>query len=386
MTKTSISSLAVFASILATARAFAQGPVDFNRDVRPILSENCFLCHGPDDGSRKAKLRLDGRDFALKGGKSGAAAIVPGKALESPLVARITSQDPDKVMPPRDSKKSLTAAQVETLKRWVEAGAEYKGHWAFEAPKRPPTPVVTDAKWARNEIDRFVLALLEREGMRPSPEADRAALLRRLSLDLVGLPPSPAELDAFLADTSSDAYEKQVDRLLASEHFGEKWARHWLDAARYADSNGYEKDMPRSQWPWRDWVIKAINADMPYDRFVVEQLAGDLLPNATQEQRVATGFLRNGMVNEEGAILAEQFRMEGLFDRMDAIGKSVLGLTIQCAQCHTHKFDPIKQDEYYGLMAYINNDYEATTWVYSAEQQAQIAKIHEGTAALEAKL
>jgi hypothetical protein len=211
-------------------------------------------------------------------------------------------------------------------------------------------------------------------------------LLRRLSLDLVGLPPSPQELDAFLNDPSPDAYEKQVDRLLASPHFGEKWARHWLDVARYADSNGYEKDMPRNQWAWRDWVINAINNDQPYDQFVVEQLAGDLLPNATQADRVATGFLRNGMVNEEGAILAEQFRMEGLFDRMDAIGKSVLGLTIQCAQCHTHKFDPLTQDEYYGLMAFLNNDYEATTWVYSDDQLALIQKIKDGTASLEEEL
>jgi hypothetical protein len=245
---------------------------------------------------------------------------------------------------------------------------------------------VQDAAWPKNEIDRFVLAKLQSAGLRPSPEADRATLLRRLSLDLVGLPPSPQELDAFRNDPSPDAYEKQVDRLLASPHFGEKWARHWLDVARYADSNGYEKDMPRKQWAWRDWVINSINRDQPYDQFVIEQLAGDLFPSATQANRVATGFLRNGMVNEEGAILAEQFRMDGLFDRMDAIGKSVLGLTIQCAQCHSHKFDPLTQDEYYGLMAFLNNDYEATTWVYSDEQLALIQKIKDGTAALEEKL
>jgi mono/diheme cytochrome c family protein len=371
--------------LLATSTA-AAADVDFNRNVRPILAENCFLCHGPDDGTRKAKLRLDVRDAALKGGKSGTAAIVPGKPGESALVTRIISADPEQRMPPADSKKSLTPQQVDVLRRWVESGAKYSGHWAFVAPQRPPVPSVQDAKWPRNEVDRFVLAKLQSAGLKPSPEADKDALLRRLSLDLVGLPPTPQELDAFLADSSTDAYEKQVERLLASPHFGEKWARHWLDAARYADSNGYEKDMPRKQWPWRDWVIKAINADMPYDRFVIEQLAGDLLPNATQEDRVATGFLRNGMVNEEGAIIAEQFRMEGLFDRMDAIGKSVLGLTIQCAQCHSHKFDPLTQDEYYGLMAFINNDCEATTWVYSDQQLALINKIKDGTAALEAKL
>ena len=374
---------------LAASTAFAADPaakVDFNRDVRPILAENCFLCHGPDEQTRKAKLRLDLRDDALKGGKSGTVAIMPGKPQESALLARITSADADTVMPPRDSNKSLTPQQIDTLRRWVEGGAEYAGHWAFTAPQRPAVPAAADARWAKNAIDRFVLAGLQSAGLRPSPEADRAALLRRLSLDLVGLPPSPQEIDAFLADASPDAYEKQVERLLASPHFGEKWARHWLDVARYADSNGYEKDMPRKQWAWRDWVINAINRDLPYDQFVIEQLAGDLFPNPTQDNRVATGFLRNGMVNEEGAILAEQFRMEGLFDRMDAIGKGVLGLTVQCAQCHTHKFDPISHDEYYGLLAFINNDYEATSWVYTPEQRKQIDAIHAGTAAAEEKL
>ena len=261
-----------------------------------------------------------------------------------------------------------------------------KAHWAFVAPHQPALPAVHDPAWGRNDIDRFVLAKLEAEGLRPSPEADRAILLRRLSLDLIGLPPSPKELDDFLNDPSANAYEKQVDRLLASEHFGEKWARHWLDAARYADSDGYEKDVPRQQWTWRDWVIRAINRDMPYDQFIIEQVAGDLLPGATQDQRVATGFLRNGMVNEEGAIVAEQFRMEGVIDRMDCIGKSILGLTIQCAQCHNHKYDPLKQEEYYRLMAFINNDYEATTWVYPPAELGKIKQIRQGTAELEEKL
>ena len=385
-----VPSIAAAVVALAGAGTLAPSPQpakpDYNRDVRPILSDNCFECHGPDEKARKSALRLDLRDAAMKGGESLKPAVVPGKPAESGLVARISSQDPDEVMPPPKTKKKLTAEQIETLRRWVETGAEYRGHWAFEAPQRPVAPPVADGKWPRNDLDRFVLARLEKERLHPSSEAARAALLRRLSLDLTGLPPSPQELDAFLADTSADAYEKQADRLLTSPHFGEKWARHWLDVARYADSNGYEKDMPRSQWAWRDWVINAINRDMPYDRFVVEQLAGDLVPNATQDQRVATGFLRNGMVNEEGAILAEQFRMEGLFDRMDAIGKSVLGITIQCAQCHTHKFDPITHDEYYGLMAFINNDYEATTWVYHDEQLKQIGDIQTTTASLEAKL
>ena len=369
----------------STASA-AESGVDYTRDVRPILAENCFACHGPDDKARKGNLRLDVREDALRGGKSGAA-VVPGQTDQAQLIKRITSHDPEELMPPPDSEKKLTAAQVETLRRWIAAGAEYQGHWAFTAPVRPAAPApAANGEWPRSDLDRFVLARLQKDGLSPSPEADRATLLRRLSLDLTGLPPSPQELDAFIADQAPDAYEKQVDRLLASEHYGEKWARHWLDAARYADSDGYEKDLPRKQHHWRDWVIRAFNRDLPYDQFVIEQLAGDLLPGATQDQRVATGFLRNGMVNEEGAIIAERFRLEGLFDRMDALGKGVLGLTVQCAQCHTHKFDPVTHDEYYGLFAYLNNDYEAVSRVYSPEQSEQIRKIEQGTADLEAKV
>ena len=376
----------VFLCAAAPAVLAADGEVDFNRDIRPILSENCFQCHGPDEQARKAKLRLDLREEALKGGKSGAAALAPGDLSKSSIWQRVTSTDPDKVMPPRDSKKSLTPGQIEALRKWIENGGKYSGHWGFESPKRPGLPGVKDTAWPKSDIDRFVLNRLENQGLRPSPAADRAALLRRLSLDLIGLPPSPAELDAFINDKSAEAYDRQVERLLSSPHFGEKWARHWLDAARYADSNGYEKDVPREQWAWRDWSINAINADLPYDQFIIQQVAGDLLPNATQDHRIATGYLRNGMINEEGAILAEQFRMEGLIDRMDTLGKSVLGLTIQCAQCHTHKYDPISQDEYFGLMAFINNDYEVQSWVYSPEQLALVEKIKSGTTALEQKI
>ena len=258
------------------------------------------------------------------------------------------------------------------------------GHW-FPLSK-PAVPTVSDTHWGVNEIDHFVLSRLRQEQLSPSAEATRTALLRRVFLDLIGLPPSPKEIATFLADESPGAYERQVDQLLASEHFGEKWARHWLDVARYADSDGYEKDLPRKQYLWRDWVIDAINRDMPYNQFVIEQVAGDLLPNATQSQRVATGFLRNGMVNEEGAIIHEQFRMEGLFDRLDCLGKSVLGLTIQCAQCHSHKFDPISQTEYYRLLAFLNDDYEAISWVYTDEQLAKIAKIERDVRKLEAQL
>src|SRR5262245_43241590 len=242
-----------------------------------------------------------------------------------------------------------------------------KRHWAFVRPARPAPPQVKNKSWLRTPIDQFVLARLEREGLTPSPEADRVTLLRRLSLDLIGLPPTVAEVDAFLNDKSPNAYEKQVERLLASPHYGERWGRHWLDAARYADSDGFEKDKQRSVWFYRDWVINALNADKPYDQFIIEQIAGDLLPGNSQDQIVATGFLRNSMINEEGGVDPEQFRMEAMFDRMDAIGKSILGLTIQCAQCHNHKFDPLKQEEYYRMFAFLNNSYEGSVAVYTPE-------------------
>ncbi|HEX4645075.1 MAG TPA: DUF1549 domain-containing protein, partial [Verrucomicrobiae bacterium] len=248
-------------------------------------------------------------------------------------------------------------------------------HWAFKAPVKPAPPKVDDAKWVRDPIDNFVLARLEKEKLKPSPEADKVTLLRRLSLDLIGLPPTIAEVDAFLADKTPDAFEKQVERLLASPHYGERWGRLWLDAARYSDSDGFEKDKPRFIWNYRDWVINAFNRDLPYDRFVIEQIAGDLLPNPTQDQLIATGFLRNSMLNEEGGVDPEQFRMDAMFDRMDAIGKSVLGLTIQCAQCHNHKFDPLTQEEYYKMFAFLNNDHEASMVVYSAAEQQKRADL-----------
>src|SRR2546422_2501865 len=250
-----------------------------------------------------------------------------------------------------------------------------RDHWAFKAPVRPAPPAVKNGAWARNPLDRFVLARLEAEGLEPSPEADRTTLLRRLHLDLVGLPPSLEEVDAFLAGEASGAYDREVERLLSSPHYGERWGRHWLDAARYADSDGFEKDKSRQVWFYRDWVVGAFNRDLPYDRFIVEQLAGDLLPDATQDQIVATGFLRNSMVNEEGGIDPEQFRMDAMFDRMDAIGKGILGLTIQCAQCHSHKFDPLTQEEYYRLFAFLNNDHEAQRVVYAPQEQMKVADL-----------
>ena len=360
----------------------APAPVDFNRDVRPILSGNCFACHGPDETKRKAGLRLDKRDAAIRPAKSGATPIVPGKPEESELVERIITDDADLVMPPPASNKTLKPREKETLRRWLAEGAEYKEHWAFRRPVRPEVPPAR----GRNEIDAFVRARLEREGLSPAPEADRATLIRRLSLDLIGLPPTIAEVDAFLADTRPDAYERVVERLLASPHYGERWARRWLDRARYADTNGYEKDRERSIWPYRDWVIRALNDDMPFDRFTVEQIAGDMLPGATPDQKVATGFHRNTMLNEEGGIDVEEFRFASLVDRVGTTGSVWLGLTLQCAQCHTHKFDPITQREYYQFLAFLDNADEPDFPLPRPDLQARRAAIAAKVAAMEADL
>ncbi len=362
-------SLALSVFFTLRASTFADARLDYTRDVRPILAAKCFTCHGADPSRRKGKLRLDTADGPLQPAASGSPAILVGKAEESELSARISSVDPDEQMPPPKSGKTLTAAEIGTLKRWIDEGAPFRGHWAFIPPKRPEPPKVADPSWCANPVDRFVLAKLEAEGLRPAPEADKITLIRRLSLDLIGLPPTPAEVDAFVNDRDPSAYFKVVERLLASPHHGERWGRLWLDAARYADSDGYEKDKPRQVWSYRDWVINALNRDLPYNQFIIDQIAGDLVPNASQAQIVATGFLRNSMVNEEGGVDPEQFRMEAMFDRMDAIGKGVLGLTIQCAQCHTHKYDPLTQDEYYKMFAFLNDTSEANIPVYTPEQQ-----------------
>ncbi|MFN0086860.1 MAG: PSD1 and planctomycete cytochrome C domain-containing protein [Blastocatellia bacterium] len=342
------------------------GPADFARDVEPIFRSRCYECHGPEKAS--AQLRLDNRQAAMRGGLGGAV-ILPGKSGASRLMNRVLGHGGEQRMPL--GREALTPAQIETLRKWVDEGAVWPEdaagqaasalppkHWAFTAPVRPAIPEVKNRTWGRTPIDSFILAEIERQGLPPSPEASREALLRRVSLDLTGLPPTIREIDAFLADPSPNAYEKQVERLLASPHYGERWGRWWLDAARYADSNGFEKDLPRSIWPYRDWVIKAFNQDLPFDRFTIEQLAGDLLPAPTLDQRIATGFLRNSMLNQEGGVDPEQFRVEGLIDRVDAVGKTFLGLTINCAQCHTHKFDPIKHEEYYRFYAFLNSDDE----------------------------
>ncbi|HVX10305.1 MAG TPA: PSD1 and planctomycete cytochrome C domain-containing protein [Pirellulales bacterium] len=370
----------------AVACAVADETIDFARDVRPILSAACFKCHGPDDKERKADLRLDTREGAVG---SSHAPFLAGKPNESEALRRMTSSDPEERMPPGDSGKSLTADQIALVTKWVEQGARWSSHWAFTPPQRPELPSFSDASsvaWIRNPIDAFVLARLKREGLSPSSEADATTLVRRLALDLVGLPPTIDDVGRFQADGSPDAYDQLVTRWLDSPHYGERWGRHWLDAARYADSDGYEKDKSRQVWFYRDWVIGALNRDLPYDQFVVEQLAGDLLPGATQEQRVATGFLRNSMINEEGGVHPEQFRMEAMFDRMDAVGKSMLGLTIQCAQCHNHKFDPLTQEEYYRMFAFLNGAHEANMAVYTPAEEQQRADLFRRIGEIEADL
>lgn len=323
--------------------------VSYNQDVRPILAENCFYCHGQDPNKRKADLRLDVREAAVEFG-----AFVPGKPEESELVARLFSHEADELMPPAKSNRKLTEEQKALLKQWIAEGANYEKHWTFTAPVKAPLPEVKQTGWVRNEIDRFVLAKLEAKKIQPSPEADNATLIRRLSLDLIGLPPSPADVDAFVADTAPDAYDKLVERLLKSEHYGERMALPWLDAARYADSNGFQQDGDTFQWVWRDWVVKALNADMPYSQFSIEQLAGDLLPNASQEQMIATAFNRNHLLNGEGGAIPEEQRFNILFDRVDTTSTTWLGLTMACAQCHDHKYDPMTQRDYYSLMSIFN--------------------------------
>ncbi len=337
--------------VCAAMGARAQSP-DFNREVRPILSQHCFKCHGPDEGQRKAGVRLDRRDGATRD-------LTVNKAGESLFVKRIVSHGGD-MMPPVYANKPLSEKEIAILKRWVATGAVYKPHWAFVPPKQTPLPKVQNAAWCRNPIDNFILAKLEKQGLMPAPEADRLTLVRRVSLDLVGLPPTPEEADAFLNDKAPNAYERLVDRLLASPHYGERWARRWLDLARYADTNGYEKDRFRSVWPYRDWVINALNKDLPFDQFTIDQLAGDLLPSPTVEERVATGFHRNTMLNEEGGIDPLEYRYYATVDRVATTGTAWLGLTVGCAQCHTHKFDPITQREYYKMMAFLDNADELT--------------------------
>jgi hypothetical protein len=342
--------------LLTTCPAFAgaDSPPAFNRDVRPILAEYCYACHGPDAGRRKAGLRLDTREGATAELDDGQA-VVPGKPEQSRLLQRVTQADPRRRMPPRATGKHLSAEQIEILRRWIARGAPYERHWSLIPPQAPDVPRVRDASWLRNPIDAFVLARLEKEGLRPAPEADRHTLLRRVSLDLTGLPPTPQELDAFLADQSPDAYEKAVNRLLASPRYGERMALAWLDQARYADTNGYNNDEERTMWAWRDWVIDAFNDNLPYDRFLTEQIAGDLVAGATPSQRLATAFNRNHVITTEGGIIPEEYRLEYVADRVHTTASVFMGLSLQCARCHDHKYDPITQKDYYRFFAFFNN-------------------------------
>src|SRR5215813_1744718 len=329
--------------------------IDFNRDIRPILADKCWGCHGPDATAKKIKLRLDSETAATADLGRGRRAIVPGNIEQSQLARRITASDESMRMPPVDSGRKLTQPEIDLLIEWVRQGARWQRHWSFTAPTRPALPEIKNVDWPKNAIDLFTLERLEREGMAPAPEADRATLVRRVTLDLTGLPPTTHEVDDFLNDESPKAYEKVVDRLLASPRYGERMAMRWLNAARYADTNGYQIDGDRSAWPWRDWVIDAFNRNKRFDQFIVEQLAGDLLPNAPLDQRIATAFNRNHRINAEGGIVPEEYRIEYVDDRVDTTSTVFMGLTMGCARCHNHKYDPFTQKEYYQLTSYFNS-------------------------------
>ncbi|MCW5550730.1 MAG: DUF1553 domain-containing protein [Verrucomicrobiae bacterium] len=369
----------------------AEPEIDFSAQIQPIISAKCYSCHGPDENTRKARLRLDVREDAIRE-RDGILPINPGNAASSEVMLRITATDEDDLMPPAKAGHPLTEREIELIRKWIQQGAPYASHWAFTKPERPELPKVRQSDWPKNAIDIFILAKLEQNGLQPSPPADAHALLRRLSLDLIGLPPSPAEVEEFVNDPSSSAYERFVERMLASPAYGEKWARMWLDLARYADSYGYGQDSLRQNnpWPYRDWVINAFNRNLPFDQFTIEQLAGDLLPNATEEQRIATAFHRNTMTNVEGGTDDEEWRVAAVKDRANVTAQAWMGLTMGCAQCHTHKFDPISLKEYYQFYAFFNQtedndqpDERPTMPFYTSEQLDQTAQLQSEIASLE---
>ncbi len=384
----------VFGIVLLTAlplSGFGADKVDYMKQIKPIFSSYCYQCHS--ETQQKHELRVDTAAFAVKGGQSGPA-IVPGKSAESLLFQAISGTATNLARMPY-KKNPLDESQVALIKQWIDEGAHAPSdekaeavlHWSFIPPEENiPVPTVKQKKWARNPVDNFILSKIEKQKLKPSPEADRITLIRRVYLDLIGLPPTIKEVDAFVKDKSPKAYEKIVDRLLSNPHYGERWGRHWLDAARYADSNGYSIDAPRQIWKYRDWVINAFNNDMPFDQFTIEQLAGDLLPNSTPEQKVATGFHRNTMINQEGGIDPEQFRIESVFDRVNTTGNTWLSLTIGCAQCHDHKFDPVKQKEFYQMFAFLNNQDEPELTIATEEDKLRMAEYTKELEALENEL
>ena len=390
--------LLILGSFVLAFTGFAEGAkskgpsIDFNTQIRPILTENCFKCHGPDDGARKAKLRLDIRNEALKPAKDGKLAIVAGSPEKSELISRVTTADEDDRMPPIKTGKNLSPAQIESLRRWIAQGAPYATHWSYVKPVRPQLPEVKNKRWIRNAIDHFILARLEREGLKPSPEADRYSLIRRVSLDLTGLPPTMQEVNAFVKDPDPKAYEKLVDRLLMKQSFGEHWARMWLDLARYADSAGYADDPPRTIWKYRDYVIKAFNANKPFDRLTLEQIAGDLLDDSDEETLIGTAFHRNTMTNNEGGTSNEEFRNAAVVDRVNTTMAVWMGTSMACAQCHNHKYDPISQQEYFRFFAFFNNtadddltDESPVLQLFTPEQKAHRAKWQDEIAKIEAR-
>ncbi|MFO0958744.1 MAG: PSD1 and planctomycete cytochrome C domain-containing protein [Isosphaeraceae bacterium] len=393
----SLLALAILGAVASTATADDRARVSYEREIRPILSANCFACHGLDEKNRGAALRLDIRDGAIAELKSGTKAIVPGEPDESELLERLATDDASLKMPPPKTGKSLKPEQVETLRRWIAEGAEYSQHWAFSPPRRAEPPALKQEGWAKGVLDRFILARLEAEGLAPSPEADRTTLIRRVTLDLTGLPPTPKEIDEFLADSRADAYDRLVQRLLESPRFGEHMARFWLDAARYGDTHGLHLDNYREIWPYREWVIRAFNNNLPFDRFITEQLAGDLLPNPTPEQIIATGFNRCHVSTSEGGSIEEEVYVRNVVDQVETNGTVFLGLSIGCARCHDHKYDPVKMKDFYSLFAFFNNidgpalDGNASKWapfvqVPTPEQSAALAAADSKVAEWKGKL
>lgn len=385
----------VFLPLFLYLPVTAEPPINFDRDIRPILSENCFQCHGPDEAKRKGGLRLDTREGAFAHTQH-ESPILPGNPEGSALIHRVESGDHTEQMPPPEAKKNFGDAERTLLRRWIQEGAAWSEHWAFVQPRKPPLPTIKNPSWPRNPIDYFIAAKLDEMTLEPAGEATPTTLIRRLSLDLTGLPPTPEEVNAFVADASEDAYGNLVDRLLASPHYGERMAWPWLDAARYSDTNGYQGDNERTMYPWRDWVVRAFNENMPYDQFTVEQLAGDLLPNATKDQKLATAFNRNHMINGEGGRIPEENRVEYVFDQLETVGTVWLGLTFNCCRCHDHKYDPLTNKDYYQFFAFFNqtavdgagNDPRTAPnlLVDSDEVESRIANLQEIVSAQETKL